>query len=223
MSKAKLTHTILPVGGILRAVPLLFSLLSTLSICAQVASPIIQPETFTDPRDNQSYRIKTFEKDLGLGITVSQTWMIDNLNFEMPNSWCYKKRKKNCQEYGRLYTWEAAKNACPAGWHLPSEVEWQRLTHQFIDGGMILSSNSARGEAYKILILEGSSGFDALLGGYRFADGSFLSLGAGGNYWSATESDGGGAYSFYFYGVNERLDRGYVGQGVGLSVRCLQN
>jgi len=196
-------------------------LLCSISLNAQVSDPITLSQTFTDPRDNQSYRIKTFEKDLGLGITVTQTWMIDNLNFEMPNSWCFENDQKNCQQYGRLYTWEAAQNACPAGWHLPAEVEWQRLTHQFIEGGMSLDSEKE--EAYKILTLEGSSDFDALLGGSRGTGGSFLGLGAGGSYWSATARDGDFAYVFYFYGGDESLNRYDYGQGVGLSVRCLQN
>ena len=29
--------------------------------------------------------------------------------------------------YGRLYDWEAALTACPAGWHLPSDEEWATL------------------------------------------------------------------------------------------------
>jgi len=33
------------------------------------------------------------------------------------------------KEYGVLYNWEAARTACPAGWRLPSDQEWQKLEH----------------------------------------------------------------------------------------------
>lgn len=31
------------------------------------------------------------------------------------------------KEYGVLYNWEAARTACPAGWRLPSDQDWQKL------------------------------------------------------------------------------------------------
>ena len=38
----------------------------------------------------------------------------------------------NCEEYGRLYTWEAAKRACESlgkGWRLPTDEEWKVLAN----------------------------------------------------------------------------------------------
>lgn len=61
--------------------------------------------------------------------------MAENLNYEMDNrdrygSYCYDDDPGdddpgNCDKYGRLYTWIAAMNACPEGWHLPSKVEFE--------------------------------------------------------------------------------------------------
>jgi len=79
----------------------------------------------------------------------TQTWMAANLNFT-PSSGkhrCYAegngnggdtwlapdkpadqpKIKANCDKYGRLYDWWAAKKACPSGWHLPDTSEWNKL------------------------------------------------------------------------------------------------
>ncbi|MBA7584634.1 hypothetical protein ES708_26591 [subsurface metagenome] len=37
------------------------------------------------------------------------------------------KLTSNYQTYGVLYNWPAALNACPTGWHLPSDEEWKQL------------------------------------------------------------------------------------------------
>ena len=123
-------------------------------------------------------------------------WMTKNLNLEVKDSWCYKGKPANCDKYGRLYTWEAAKQACKQlgdGWKLPTDEDWKEMAGFY--GGYDYSK-----EAYQALLNGGSSGFNALLGGTRDTGGSFLNLGAYGGYWSATETGGGSAYFYDFYG-----------------------
>ena len=88
--------------------------------------------SFKDKRDNQVY------KTVKIG---NQVWMAQNLNYSIENgsgSWCYDNEYINCKEYGRLYTYYTAMNACPMGWHLPSEREWETL-FEYV-GGMNIAN-----------------------------------------------------------------------------------
>ncbi|MCB0582477.1 MAG: translation initiation factor IF-2 N-terminal domain-containing protein [Phaeodactylibacter sp.] len=68
---------------------------------------VIVSNNFTDSRDGKLYR--TIELN-------GQRWLAQNLNFDVGEGCCfYENDPKNGEKYGRLYTWEAAKKACPPG------------------------------------------------------------------------------------------------------------
>ena len=75
-------------------------------------------ESFTDPRDEQSYDIVQIGSDV---------WMAENLNFDIDGSVCPEGDKRNCSKFGRLYTWEMARSFCPEGWRLPNSADFGRL------------------------------------------------------------------------------------------------
>lgn len=166
-----------------------------------------------DPRDNRSYPTI---------IINGKTWLAENLNYRVGNSWCYDNKEANCTEYGLLYDWASAIEACKglgAGWGLPSDQEWREMAKLF--GGSDDDAKDGGMAAYKALIKGGSSGFQAILGGWRDSDGSYILLGSGGYYWSSMESDVDNAWGYYFY--VGKLTRGLSGKSLGQSCRCLKD
>jgi len=117
-------------------------------------------------------------------------WTTDNLDVKAIPSYCYEDAELNCRRYGRLYTWESARRACQSlgdGWRLPTDAEWRQLARHY--GGVREDSNDSGRAAYKALVIDGSSGFNALLGGGRSEDGQYARLEAHGFYWTSSESD----------------------------------
>ena len=174
-------------------------------------------DTFTDPRDGQTYQT------VKIG---SQTWMAENLNYETSNSWWYDNSSANGDTYGRLYTWDAALNACPSGWHLPSDDEWTILSDFLggtnIAGGKMKEAGTAHWNSPNT-VPTNSSGFTALPGGYHNSGVSFIDLGYGGYWWSSTEYSGTYAWLRDLYYNSGRVYRHNGPKVHGFSVRCLKS
>lgn len=188
---------------------------------ATTTSPA-DPNTLVDPRDNQSYKI--------IHLADGKTWMAENLNFKSEDSWLYNNDENNAQKYGRLYSWESAKTACPTGWRLPSDRDWASLAsyygglHNKWDGQAKNTSKEAGTQAYASLIDGGTTSFSARLGGYRNANGTYEELGVEGFYWSADQESDKGAWYYYFISYNpNRFVRNYWDKRWGYSCRCIKN
>ena len=104
--------------------------------------------TLVDPRDGHNY------KTVKIG---EQTWMAENLNYEMENTYCYENLDSNCVKYGRLYALSSAKEACPAGWRVPTQVEWSVLIN-FAGGPLLAGEKLKSKEGW----LNGGNGSDEL-------------------------------------------------------------
>jgi len=134
---------------------------STYGIPWNTAAEIIY-DSLLDARDGHVYRTV----EIG-----TQTWMAENLDFR---NWtgakdsvgnCYLNNASNCDKYGRLYSWDAARSACPAGWHLPSKPEWDALI------------TAAGGATAAGLALKSAGGWNTWNGSYQWSGDGHDSLG----------------------------------------------
>jgi len=175
----------------------------------------IDYSSFTDERDGKSYRTVKIG-DL--------TWMAENLNFAghiLGTSWCYRDSISNCEIYGRLYDWELANSVCPDGWHLPDNDDWNNLVQT--GGSDIGTKLKSKGWFGSTGITNGTDefGFSALPGGYRY-NISFISLGNGGYWWSATEYSTSSAHYRQMASSGNNVTSDYSVKRDGHSVRCVQ-
>ena len=151
-------------------------------------------------------------------------WTKENLNVKAVPSYCYEDAETNCNQYGRLYTWESARRVCQSlgdGWRLPTDNEWRQIAKHY--GGVSDDSDDRGKAAYKALVAGGRAEFNALLGGGRSADGKYRRLEAHGFYWTATESDQANAPFYNFGKGGQALHRQSGGEKQeAFSVRCIR-
>jgi len=143
----------------------------------------------------------------------------------------YDNNSSNASTYGYLYNWFTVNDGryiAPAGWHVPTDAEWQILV-DYLGGNSVAGKLREAGTNHWDSPNSGAtneSGFTALPGGWRhhFGDGSFSDLGSNACFWTATEYDADNAWSRYLGHNNYLLVyRTYIGKQGGLSVRLLRD
>ena len=150
-------------------------------------------------------------------------------------AWCYYNNDPSLGKiYGKLYNWYAVndpRGLVPAGWHVPSDAEWNEcetvLGGSGVAGGKLKSKGTREGGDGLWMAPNTSatneSGFYALPGGYRLFDATFYNLGTNCNFWSSTGVNlnlavdrvlGYSTSSIYRYDHNK--ENGY-------SIRCIKD
>jgi len=146
-------------------------------------------------------------------------WFAENVSADKGDNWCYQNKSENCDKYGRLYTWNAAKELCPDGWRLPTSNDFKNL-YSYAGGSDELRSF----DGWRSNDGKDKFGFTALPAGGYDGDG-FYDLGSSAYFWSSQESETQSsiAYSLYL----NYYDNSGVGhedrKTSGLSVRCVKD
>ncbi|HHJ10368.1 MAG TPA: hypothetical protein ENK25_05690 [Bacteroidetes bacterium] len=173
----------------------------------------------TDARDGQRYAI------VHLG---DQWWMAENLNFRSADScWYYNDDSLTyAKDHGRLYNYESARNACPAGWHLPTDDEWKTLETYLGMSQTEADKDGYRGTEEGTFLLKtfgNTTGFDAVYSGYRNQDGKFYSLSSFAYFWTSSTYPGNYAWFRFINNTDPRINRNHINIDQGFSVRCVMD
>lgn len=168
---------------------------------------------FTDPRDGKEYKTVTVDIILEGDVSIKRTWMAENLNYEVPDSFCYKNESAYCEAYGRLYTFKAAVEACPEGWHVPTIGEWNLLFNTF---GGIHNAGTA-------LQRGGESGLELGLGGFGDPGRVFKNIGISGNYWDAEKKSDNTSGLISVQKGSKEIYHSVIGDWHRNSCRCVKD
>lgn len=146
----------------------------------------------------------------------------------------------NCTTYGAIYPWTEAmgyqasecnsgkcQGICPTGWHIPTDAELNTLDQYLTDSGQTCNASRSTGTydcstAGTKLKSGGSSGFNALIAGYRLGGGDWYYRGTYGIWWSSTAFNTDYAWARVVAGA-ATVGRQYYDKAGGVSVRCLKD
>jgi uncharacterized protein (TIGR02145 family) len=191
---------------------------TTSPVSQNKAAPVKKQDSVLMDKEGNTYPLKVFSDN--------NLWMTANLKLNIPGSYCYEDVEGNCEQYGRLYTWESAQKGCSLlgeGWRLPTQDEWERLAKLY--GGVFIRDSVGSGKStYQSLLTSGSSQFNILLGGGGTANNQYRRLNAHGFYWTATETDSSTAWFYNFGKGSQVLYQQNDGEKTdAFSVRCLKD
>lgn len=186
-------------------------------------NPNLKYQSFVDVRDYKVYWTIVINK---------QEWMVQNLDYKLPNQAWYYDNTDNNKIYGFLYLGTLLQNSmntiCPEGWHIPTQQEWTELMTSF---GGIKTAGSALKEAgvkhwrnsnYQ---RTNASGFTILPAGSGNSKPSFSNLGKYAFFWTSTPNKQKPG-NFYKVDFGFMRDNAIIGVGDvnwSYSIRCVRD
>jgi len=178
----------------------------TILLCFVFTSTVSAQKKLKDKRDKKKYKTV---------LVGEQVWMAENLQFKTDNSSCYDEIETFCEDFGRLYTWEAAKTACPKGWHLPDSVEWSTLISHY---------GKTPADAYSAMTSENHE-FNLQFAGAHFKAGAYGFKGSMFAIWTADDYEPQESMAQAVVGMtlSKEVEVGYDHKVAEISVRCVKD
>ena len=171
-------------------------------------------------------------ENLNVGTRING--LVDQINNNMIEKYCYNDNDSNCTVYGGLYQWDEAmqysttpgvKGICPTGWHLPTDDEWTKVTTflggEDFAGGKMKETDTVHWVSPNFGATN-SSGFTGLPGGMRNISAGFTNLNYTALFWSSTEYPPFAWLRFLDYYV-ESVFHTNGSKLCAYSVRCLKD
>ena len=163
-------------------------------------------------------------------VTDNTTW------FNLSNgAYCnYANNPDNVATYGRLYNWYTVNDSrgiAPEGWRVAGNADWNTVANNLgghsVAGGKMKTTGTIEEETglwhYPNTGATNESGFSALPGGYRLADGNFYDLGYSTFFWSSSELNSSHAWYQVLFYLLEDVRRYDEFKQDGFSVRCVRD
>ena len=166
--------------------------------------------------------------------------LFNELSYSDPCYYDYESSDLPLEKRGYLYNWLAAKAVCPTGWHLPSEMDWIKLTDYLGSVNAYVCDDNTNNIAKALASKEGwnmageicypgnsntylnnASGFGAVPAG-RYI-GNYNNSGLYSNFWSSSRYVSNYFMSFCLSYFESEALLGFNEYDYGLSVRCIQN
>ena len=197
----------------------------------------------TDGRDGKKYYIT---------VAGDREWFRQNLAYEgeikvgdkVQTGIPYRNAEAMTDVLGLFYTHDAALNACPSGWRLPSEEDWVSLAtvislrdklqgdnlftpkkdFKGVAGGLMADTyfnGTKMWEFWPTVKITNSSRFGAAPAGYADFPSTFTGVNDYAAFWSQESADGKGLYR-YIYVDDPDFRVAAAGETFGANVRCVR-
>ncbi len=211
----------------------------------------LEAKTLTDFRDGNVYKIEIIGEQVWMAENLKYLPSVSALGTYSESATHYyvygydgtdtaaAKATNNYKTYGVIYNWLAASastasstnpsgvhGACPDGWHLPSEAEWDQLFSHVggIDkAGTKLKEKGTKHWESDYFKSTNEVGFTALPGGYHWY-GSTINLGKRAGFWSSTEeTPNGDKWAMRFDDDRSTVMKWAYSNQIGVCVRCVMD
>lgn len=232
------------------------NILSSTDVASSSSGVFVKAQTMTDDRDGEVYNTvvideaEWFAENLNYGTFVETDSNTKSPILEPGQKFCFNNDEAICENGGAHYTWNAAmdlatecgdgskncenqintpyhQGVCPAGWHIPTDGDWQAL----ID---LAGGGSELGTYLKVSEFDGEDTW-----GFGMIASGVLSPGLGiwdnyslqavkdstGNasFWKTKENQAANAYTTFFKWNQTNISEIDREKGHGYSVRCVKD